>query len=343
MISIEHHIPLAPYTTFGVSAFADSFCRVTSVAEIRELVAQGWFTKRFLILGGGSNLLFLGDFHGLVVRNELLGQRVVHETEENIVIEVGSGVNWHSFVMQCIDHDRGGVENLSLIPGTMGAAPMQNIGAYGVEVKEVIEEVKGIDLSTGREVTFTNKECQFSYRESVFKNACKEKFFISSVTLRLTKKNHVLRTHYGAIQNILDQQKITSPTLRHVSDAVIYIRSSKLPDPKQIGNAGSFFKNPSITVAQFEQLRERYPEIPSYPSENQLIKVPAGWLIEQCGWKGKRVGRAGVHHQQALVLVNHGQATGAELFSLAKEIQRDVREKFSIDIAAEVNIIESAS
>jgi len=339
MISIEHHVPLAPYTTFGVSAFADSFCRVTSVDEIRELITQGWFTKRFLILGGGSNVLFLGDFHGLVVRNELLGQRVVHETEENIVIEVGSGVNWHSFVMQCIDHDRGGVENLSLIPGTMGAAPMQNIGAYGVEVKEVIEEVKGIDLSTGREVTFTNKECQFSYRESVFKHAWKEKFFISSVTLRLTKKNHVLRTHYGAIQNILDQQKITSPTLRHISDAVIHIRSSKLPDPKQIGNAGSFFKNPSITVAQFEQLRERYPEIPSYPSENQLIKVPAGWLIEQCGWKGKKVGNVGVHAHQALVLIHYGNGKGEDVLMLAKQIQQSVIDTFNITLQMEVNVI----
>lgn len=339
MISIQQHVSLAPYTTFGVAATADFFCRVGSVSEIAQLISEGWYKKPFLILGGGSNVLFLNDFHGLVVQNGLSGQRVVDETEENIVIEVGSGVNWHSFVMHCIEQNWGGIENLSLIPGTMGAAPMQNIGAYGVEVKDVIVSVSGIDLADGRELTFTNEECEFSYRESVFKHAWKEKFFISSVTLRLTKKNHVLRTHYGAIQNILDQQKITSPTLRDISNAVIHIRSSKLPDPKQIGNAGSFFKNPSITQAQFRMLHERYPEAPSYPAENQLIKVPAGWLIEQCGWKGKRVGRAGVHHQQALVLVNHGGATGAEIFSLAKQIQHDVREKFLIDITTEVNII----
>ena len=340
MNKIEENVNLKAYNTFGINATARYFTIITDEDELRSLLQTDLFhNEKVLILGEGSNLLFTKDFDGLVIKADLKGIHIVDENDDVISVRAMSGECWHDLVVYCVNHHWGGIQNLSLIPGTVGAAPIQNIGAYGIELREVVKEVSGIDLISGEAKSFLNHECAFGYRESIFKHELKEKFFISSVTLRLTKKNHVLRTHYGAIQNILDQQKITSPTLRDISNAVIHIRSSKLPDPKQIGNAGSFFKNPSITQAQFRALHERYPEMPSYPSENQLIKVPAGWLIEQCGWKGKRAGRAGVHHQQALVLVNHGDATGAEIFSLAKQILHDVREKFSIDITTEVNII----
>ncbi|PZR03094.1 MAG: UDP-N-acetylenolpyruvoylglucosamine reductase, partial [Flavobacterium psychrophilum] len=242
-------------------------------------------------------------------------------------------------VMYCVQNNYGGIENLSLIPGTTGAAPMQNIGAYGVEMKEVVKKVDAIDKINGSHRSFTNEECHFGYRESVFKQELKEKYFISSVTLTLTKRNHVLNINYGAINDTLKMMNVTHPTIQSISDAVIHIRKSKLPDPAQIGNAGSFFKNPTIPWQHYNELKERYPSIPGYPSENQMIKVPSGWLIEQCNWKGKRINEVGVHSQQALVLVNYGDAKGEAILALSLNVKSSVKEKFNIDLTTEVNII----
>ncbi|MCW5912297.1 MAG: UDP-N-acetylmuramate dehydrogenase [Cyclobacteriaceae bacterium] len=339
MVTIEEHKDLKPLTTFGVKANARYFCSVTSLSELTALIHHPVYlnNSRF-ILGGGSNVLFTSDYHGLVILNALKGIAVSHETDDHIELEVMAGENWNSLVMYCVQQGWGGIENLSLIPGTVGAAPIQNIGAYGVEVKEVIKSVTGIDLQTGLPRTWLNHECAFQYRDSIFKRTLKENFFISSVTLTLTKKSHRINTSYGAINDVLKQQHITSPTIQQVSDAVVQIRRSKLPDPAVIGNAGSFFKNPIITPEQYEQLQRSFPGIPGYHSVNQEVKVPAGWLIEQCGWKGKRIGDVGVHAQQALVLVNYANGSGAEIFSLASQIISSVKEKFNIELTCEVNI-----
>lgn len=340
MIKIEENISLRPYNTFGIDVKAKYFARITSKEEFQELIALPVYKNNAsIILGGGSNVLFTKDFTGLVIKDDLKGITIAEETPQLITLKVAAGENWHQFVMYCMQHNYGGVENLSLIPGTMGAAPMQNIGAYGIEVKEVVKEVEAIDRINGAIRVFNNKECQFGYRESVFKQELKNKYFISSVTLTLTKDNHVLNTSYGAIHDTLKHMNIIHPTIQSVSDAVIHIRQSKLPDPSVIGNAGSFFKNPSISSPQYELLKISYPNIPGYTSENQLVKVPAGWLIEQCNWKGKRINDVGVHSQQALVLVNYGNANGNELFQLALTIQSSVKEKFNIDLTTEVNII----
>ena len=340
MIQIAENISLRRLNTFGIEAKAKYYAEVTSTGDLRELLQLPVYRDTsHLILGGGSNLLFTKDFDGLVIKSSILGSRTLEENEDFIVLEAGAGENWHSLVMHCVAHQWGGIENLSLIPGTCGAAPMQNIGAYGVEIKDVIINVKGIDLPSGVERTFINSDCHFNYRESVFKQELNEKYFISSITLRLTKKNHQLNTHYGVIQDVLNQQHISVPTIKDVSDAVIAIRQSKLPDPALIGNAGSFFKNPTVSENIFEMLRKEHPSIPSYPVENQNVKIPAAWLIEQCGWKGKKIGNVGVHPKQALVLVNYGKGNGAEIFQLATKIQESVKEKFSIVLGTEVNII----
>lgn len=338
MLSILQNTSLKSFNTFGIDTKAKYFCELNSIDDLISLYQTELFkNERRLILGGGSNILFKQDFNGLVIHNSILGKEVVHETEDLVQLRVRSGELWHDTVMHCVKHNWGGVENLSLIPGTMGAAPIQNIGAYGVEVREVIENVEAVELSTGRLKTFSNQECKFGYRESVFKNELKEKFFISSVTLTLTKKNHRVVTSYGAIADTLSNMNIAQPTIKNVSDAVIKIRTEKLPDFHTIGNAGSFFKNPEITEEQFYKLQHEHPSIPHYPA-NQGVKVPAGWLIEQCGWKGKKLGNVGVHDKQALVLVNHGGASGEEIFSLAMKIISSVREKFSITLTPEVNI-----
>lgn len=339
-MNIEENKNLKPYNTFGIAANARYFCSISSLAELKELQQTTIYQQsKRLILGGGSNVLFLHDFEGLIIKTELKGIKIVHENDDTVTIEVAAGEAWHAFVLHCVKNDWGGIENLSLIPGLMGAAPIQNIGAYGVEVKDVIESVHGIDLTTGEERTFQADECAFGYRESIFKHTLKEKFFISSVTLTLTKKSHRINTQYGAIRDTLKQMKITTPTIQSVSDAVIAIRQSKLPDPRVIGNAGSFFKNPSISRQHYQSLQKKNPSIPNYPSVNQEVKVPAGWLMEQCGWKGKKLNEVGVHTQQALVLVNYGNGNGAEIFSLAEKIIASVEEKFSITLTPEVNII----
>jgi len=340
MIDIEENISLRPYNTFGIDVKAKYFVRINSKEDFQELINSVTYKNNpTFILGGGSNVLFTQDFNGLIIKDDLKGISIVDETSHLIHIKAQAGENWHQFVLYCVNNNYGGVENLSLIPGTMGAAPMQNIGAYGIEVKKVIKEVEGIDRSNGEIRLFSNEECRFGYRESVFKQELKEKYFISSVTLTLTKNNHRITTSYGAIQDTLKQMNVVQPTIQSVSDAVIHIRQSKLPDPIVIGNAGSFFKNPTISLRQYEELKKSYSQIPGYTSENQLVKVPAGWLIEQCNWKGKRINHVGVHSQQALVLINYGDAKGEEIFSLAMNIQSSVKEKFNIDITTEVNII----
>jgi UDP-N-acetylmuramate dehydrogenase len=340
MITIQENVDLRSLNTFGIRAKARYFVSVISQEQLSTLFHHDLFrNSKRLILGGGSNILFTSDFDGLVILNQLRGFATVRETDDTVWLSVASGENWHNLVMHCVNHNYGGIENLSLIPGTVGAAPMQNIGAYGVELGEVIESVDAVDIHSGEKLTFPNKACLFGYRESIFKQELKEKIFISSITLRLSKKNHRLRLDYGAIQETLRALKITQPTLRDVSRAVIQIRSSKLPDPAVLGNAGSFFKNPSVPETHYQSLKFKYPKIPGYTTENQLIKVPAGWLIEQCGWKGLQRGFVGVHQQQALVLVNTGNATGADVLQLAHDIQASVLEKFNITLVPEVNIV----
>jgi UDP-N-acetylmuramate dehydrogenase len=337
---IQEQVPLLPYNTFRFDVSARYFTTIRSVSDVQELLNSKVFAShRHLILGGGSNILFTRDFDGLVVKNEIGGIEVVAEDNESIRLKVGSGVNWHEFVMHCVDHNYGGAENLSLIPGTMGAAPMQNIGAYGVEVKNIICEVHAIDLRTATEVTFSNEACKFGYRESFFKHEGRDKYFISSVTLSLTKKNHPFNISYGAIQETLSSFGVTNVTLKAISDAVIHIRRSKLPDPAVTGNAGSFFKNPSIPNFSYENLKKQFPSMPGYPEPDRMTKVPAGWLIEQCGWKGKTLNNVGVHPLQALVLVHYGGDEGKNVWDLAMQIQNSVKEKFSITLTPEVNIV----
>lgn len=339
MITLQEHVDLLPYNTFKIAVKARYFVAISSVSELHALMDTPVYKhEKHLILGCGSNILLTGDFEGLVIRINLKGIEVVWEDDSTVVLKVGAGEVWHSFVMFCVTNNYGGVENLSLIPGTMGAAPMQNIGAYGVEVKDVIKTVEAIDVNNGDLRVFSNRECEFGYRESVFKHILKGKYFISSVTLTLTKKNHVLNTSYGAIQQTLDQQHKT-PSIQSISDAVISIRQQKLPDPKVVGNAGSFFKNPTIDQSHYKSLQQQFPEIPGYSTENQHVKVPAGWLIEHCGWKGKKFDTIGVHPHQALVLVNYGGGTGDKIWKLAQDVLASVKQKFSIDLQPEVNIV----
>jgi UDP-N-acetylmuramate dehydrogenase len=340
MIDIKDQVDLFPYNTFRIHAVARHLVTIRTVEEARKAFSSELFRKhRHLILGGGSNILLTGDFEGIVVKNEISGITTLQEDDAKVILKVGSGENWHRFVMYCVERGLGGVENLSLIPGTVGAAPMQNIGAYGVEIREVIHNVEAIEMKTGTIRVFDRDECAFGYRESIFKQELKGQYFISSITLSLTKKNHRYNVSYGAIKDVLREKNVQELSIRAISDAVIAIRSSKLPDPAIIGNAGSFFKNPSVTPNFFESLKKNYPAIPSFPGENHLIKVPAGWLIEQCGWKGKTLGNIGVHKHQALVLVNYGDGKGRDIWQLAMDIQSSVKEKFGINLHPEVNVI----
>jgi UDP-N-acetylmuramate dehydrogenase len=290
-----------------------------------------------LILGGGSNILFTKDVQGWVLKNEIKGIRVVQEDEEHVHVEAGGGEPWHGFVMHCIENGWGGLENLSLIPGNTGASPMQNIGAYGVEIKDVFDSLEAWHIGDRAWVRFNGADCQFGYRESVFKRALKDQFVISSVTYRLQKKP-VLHLEYGAIREELERAGVQEPTIRDVSDAVIRIRSSKLPDPARIGNAGSFFKNPEVGSAQFEALKQQWPGIVGYSLPGGNVKLAAGWLIEKAGWKGFRSGDAGCHDKQALVLVNYGHASGSAIYDLSEQILQDVNSKFGVTLEREVNI-----
>ncbi len=335
-MEIKQNVALKPYNTFGVKARAKQFAEVSEVSEILELLN---IQQPELILGGGSNILFRKNIDGLVVKNNLKGKEVINEDDQSVEVRFGAGENWHECVLWCIEKGYGGIENLSLIPGTMGAAPMQNIGAYGVELKDVFVSLEAIDLEEKVAHTFAHTECEFGYRESVFKTTLKGQYFITSVTLRLTKTNHQLNTEYGAIQQTLEKMNVQNLDIKPISDAVIHIRQSKLPDPADLGNAGSFFKNPVLLKSQFEVLKALHPDMISYDLPDDYVKIPAGWLIEQCGWKGKQIGNTGTYKSQALVIVNHGRARGDEIWDLAHQIQDTVHAKFKILLTPEVNVL----
>lgn len=334
---IEKNVSLKPYNTFGLDVRARELVRITDLETLQNILSDSALqNEQKFILGGGSNILLTKDVDALVVKNELGGISVVNEDEISYLIKSGAGVVWHQLVMDCIANGYAGIENLSLIPGNVGAAPMQNIGAYGVELKDVFVSLEAVDLHTGELRTFSAKECAFGYRESVFKRELKNKYIITSVTLRLYKTAK-LNTSYGAIEQELQRLRISSPTIQDVSKAVINIRQSKLPDPNEIGNAGSFFKNPVVENEKFEELKSKYPNIPGYPN-GEKTKLAAGWLIEQCGWKGKVVGNTGSHADQALVLVNYGTASGVEIFDLSTEILNSVYNTFGVQLEREVNV-----
>lgn len=335
---IREHVDLSDFNTMGVSAKARYFARVLSVEDLREVLQFVHAEKiPVYVLGGGSNVLFIDDYEGLVLLNEIKGQEIQHETEDQVRLKIGAGENWHDLVMHCVSNNWGGIENLSLIPGSVGAAPIQNIGAYGVELEEVFVSLEAIEITTGKRKVFTKEACQFGYRESVFKRELKGRFVITSIVLELQKHPKV-NTSYRALSDALMEKGIAKPTIKEVSDTVIEIRQSKLPDPSKIGNTGSFFKNPVITGKAFEALQKKYPQIPHYPAGEE-VKVPAAWLIDECGWKGKRIGDAGVHTMQALVIVNYGNASGAEIWNLAQDIRKSVKEKFGVELAPEVNVV----
>ena len=336
-MKIQQNISLKNYNTFGISVNAKRFIAVTSVYELQQLLKT---EKELFLLSGGSNMLLTKDIEKLVVHIDIKGISIDKEDENAVYLTVNAGEDWHKFVVWCISNEFGGIENLSLIPGNVGTCPIQNIGAYGVEVKDTITRVEGLEIETGKLVSFSNEACKFGYRNSIFKNTHKGKIILTSVGFKLTKKNHQLNTSYGAIEAELALKKILKPTLKNVSDAVIAIRKSKLPDPKEIGNSGSFFKNPVISKELFLEIQRENPNIPNYPISQTQIKIPAGWLVEQSGFKGKRFGDAGVHEKQALVLVNYGNATGEEIHQLAKKIQATVFTDFQISLEIEVNVMQ---
>lgn len=339
MIEFRQDVSLKPYNTFGITARAAHFFEFTRVEDLKNALAQHRAEDKLLILGGGSNLLLTSDFDGLVLKNGLRGIELVRGDENHIWVKAMAGENWHRFVMHCIERGWAGVENLSLIPGTVGAAPMQNIGAYGVEVEQVFESLEAVEIATNEIHTFDHAACEFDYRKSIFKRAAKGQYVIISVLFKLNKQAQ-FNTSYGAIQETLEAMNVKELSLRAVSDAVIKIRQRKLPDPAKIGNAGSFFKNPTIDKADYEGLRVKFPSIPGYQqAEDQEVKVPAAWLIEQAGWKGLTFGEIGVHQNQPLVLVNYGEGKGADLKALACKIRASVVEKFGIELSPEVNII----
>jgi UDP-N-acetylmuramate dehydrogenase len=336
-MQIQENISLKPFNTFGIDAKARYFSVFSDMDELSELTTHD-SRLTTLILGGGSNILFTKNYEGLVLKNEIKGIELLHEDESYVYVKAGAGENWHRFVLYCLNNNWAGVENLSLIPGHVGAAPIQNIGAYGVELRDVFWSLEAFHLQEKKKVTFTLSDCAFGYRESVFKSKFKNQFAILDLTLRL-RKNPVYHTSYGTIQQELDKMGVKELSIRAISQAVINIRSSKLPDPKQIGNAGSFFKNPSVSDEQFKKLKSDYNDMPGYANADGTFKLAAAWLIERCGWKGFRRGDAGVHTHQALVLVNYGQASGKEIFDLSEEIIQSVKQKFGVTLEREVNIL----
>ncbi len=346
-MQIRENFPLKAFNTFGIDVRAKYFVGFSSVDEIQELSdnhkllqrsPHGQTTNYKLILGGGSNLLFTKDFDGIVLKNEIKGIEITHQDNDFIYVKAGAGVNWHEFVLFCIRNNYAGVENLSLIPGNVGASPMQNIGAYGVELKDVFYQLEAYHINEKKRKTFSLDECEFGYRESVFKRKYKNEFIITSVSFRL-RKTPVFNISYGAIQQELEKIGVRELNIQAISQAVINIRSSKLPDWKEVGNAGSFFKNPQIPNLQFQQLKEKFTGIVAFRAGEDHTKLAAGWLIEQCGWKGYRKGDAGCYTRQALVLVNYGNATGKEIFDLSEDIIQSVKNKFEVSLQREVNII----
>lgn len=335
-MNVSENYSLRHHNTFGVDAKARLFAAFTDIDELTE-VLERYADESLLILGGGSNILFTRNFDGLVLKNEIGGIDIISENEEHVYVKAGAGVNWHALVMFCLERNLAGVENLSLIPGSVGASPMQNIGAYGVEIKEVFEQLEAYHIRDRKAVTFSNSDCEFGYRDSVFKGRYKNEFVILHVVYRLNKVPHY-HTGYGAVQEELDRLG-KGVTIQSVAEAVMNIRRSKLPDPATLGNAGSFFKNPTVPYAQFAALQEEHPSMPGYPLPSGDVKLAAGWLVEQAGWKGFRKGDAGCHSRQALVLVNYGSATGAEIYQFSEDIQESVASRFGVELEREVNIV----
>ena len=337
-MKIETNFSLKNYNTFNIDALASKFVAVHTVDELTD-VLRTYRSDRKFILGGGSNMLLTQDVDALVIHIDLKGKKIIREDDNFALVEAQAGENWHEFVLFAIENNLGGLENMSLIPGNVGTTPVQNIGAYGTENKDTFVSCDAIELATGNTRTFLREECNFGYRDSIFKNEAKDKYVITSVVFQLTRRNHKINTSYGDITKELASHNIIEPTLKDVSNAVIAIRRSKLPDPKELGNSGSFFKNPIIPKSEFDKIQPNFPEMPHYTVSDTEVKVPAGWLIEQAGFKGKRFGDAGIHKNQALVLVNYGNATGSEILAVAKDIQATVLQKFGIAIEAEVNVI----
>lgn len=337
-MEILSNFSLKNHNTFGIDAKASKFVAVATIEELKEVLITYPNEKKF-ILGGGSNMLLTKDIEALVIHVDLKGKKIVQSDDDFVWVEAQAGENWHEFVLWTIDQDFGGLENMSLIPGNVGTTPVQNIGAYGAEIKDTFVSCQALHITDLEVNTFTNSACHFGYRESIFKNEVKDQYIITSVVFKLTKRNHKINVSYGDILSELNKKNIEQPTLKDVSNAVIAIRQSKLPDPKELGNSGSFFKNPIILKSDFEKIQKKFPEIRFYTVSETEVKVPAGWLIEQAGFKGKRFGDAGVHKNQALVLVNYGNATGQEIVALAKNIQKTILDTFGIAIEAEVNIV----
>jgi UDP-N-acetylmuramate dehydrogenase len=337
-MQIQNNFSLKKYNTFGIEAKAKKFVAVHSIEELKQILATHKNESKF-ILGGGSNMLLTQDINALVIHIDLKGKKIIKEDDDYVWVESQAGEVWHEFVLWSIDQNFGGLENMSLIPGNVGTTPVQNIGAYGTEIKDTFVSCTAVNINSQELRTFTKEECKFGYRESIFKQETKDQYVITSVVFKLTKRNHKINTAYGDITKELEKNNIVTPTLKDVSNAVIAIRQSKLPDPKELGNSGSFFKNPIIPKELYEKAHAQFPEMPHYVVSETEVKVPAGWLIEQAGFKGKRFGDAGIHKNQALVLVNYGNATGQEILAVSRDIQATVLNKFGIAIEAEVNVI----
>ncbi len=335
---IKQNISLKPYNTFGIDVTADYFVSVSNIENLKKVLALKNQPNK-LILGGGSNMLLTKNQKALVIHLNLKGITIVSEDENFAIIKANAGENWHEFILWCLNKNFGGLENMSLIPGNVGTSPIQNIGAYGVELKDHFVSCEALSLESGNIESFNKVDCNFGYRNSIFKQEAKGKYIITSVTFKLTKRNHKLNINYGAIASQLESTGIKTPTIQDISKAVITIRESKLPNPKDIGNSGSFFKNPVISKSQFDSLSKSFKDIPSYIISDDEVKVPAGWLIEKAGFKGKRFGNYGVHKKQALVLVNYGNAKGEDILNLSRLIQKTIKRIFNISIEAEVNIL----
>jgi UDP-N-acetylmuramate dehydrogenase len=337
-VQIHNNTSLKPYNTFGIDTVAKHFTSVSNIGDLKTVLKLNTQTNK-LILGGGSNMLLTQDYDGLAIHINLKGIEIISEDENSVIVKAQAGENWHGFVLWCLDHDFGGLENLSLIPGNVGTTPIQNIGAYGIEIKNTFESCEAINLKNLEFESFSKQDCKFGYRNSTFKQENKGKYIITSVCFKLSKKNHKLYINYGTIANKLEENGIKNPTIQDVSKAVIAIRESKLPNPKEIGNSGSFFKNPVISKLDFNTLIKNFPDIPNYPVSDNEVKIPAGWLIEKSGFKGKQFGNYGVHKKQALVLVNYGGAKGSDILKLKKLIQKTDKRLLNISIEAEVNIL----
>jgi UDP-N-acetylmuramate dehydrogenase len=336
---IHENFSLKNYNTFSIDAKARYFVEANSVKELQEILGNNDYPRKILI-GGGSNMLLTNDIDALFIHVNLKGKWIVNESDDTVSVKVMAGENWHEMVLWTLENNYGGLENMSLIPGNTGTAPIQNIGAYGVELKDSFVSCEAIRIEDLQLITLAKEECKFGYRDSYFKNEGKDKFVITSVTFLLTKNNHIINSGYGAIEEQLERDAIKNPTIKDISHAVIAIRQSKLPDPKVLGNSGSFFKNPMVSIEDFNEFISKHPEAPFYKVSDLIYKIPAGWLIEKCGFKGKRFGDAGVHQNQALVLVNYDKATGKEILALASKIIEEVQNKFNITISPEVNLIK---